>query len=374
MSSKYAQKRKRKAARGPVQPEIELQWLAPTESSRRDRGPVSEDTEGDAWDWSALAPQRAQAQSLCIEAHEADVVCGQEATALMLETPSSGSGAPARGGRGAGLIRQDLYNGERGEIWVDRYDARLLLAAPLTFTFPNAPETTPPSPSGWSDLPSDTEDTFFFAPAEIAAMRYAKRRRLLDDARTVRLRALGAPGDNQNNPAGVDGEDEDARGASDEEPPAETRALMMRTATHLIVARDSTQLTARILANHGGDSRFAFLRGRWRRAWAAVRAEARELEKQKSENEKKAKSTGSEAGTLTGLGGYGDSDSDDETECKDEQEVNKEEGINTHVPVAGPPSSSTNIEDEAAKIQARRARARDWAAKRREEKNEKTVE
>ncbi len=50
---------------------------------------------------------------------------------------------------------------------------------------------------------------------------------------------------------------------------------MHRTATHLLASPNRAQLELRILANHGADRRFAFLRGRWRRAWALAQAKAR---------------------------------------------------------------------------------------------------
>jgi hypothetical protein len=44
--------------------------------------------------------------------------------------------------------------------------------------------------SGWSDLPSDAEDTFFLTPEETADLHRTKRLRYLDALRTARLRAL----------------------------------------------------------------------------------------------------------------------------------------------------------------------------------------
>ena len=70
-----------------------------------------------------------------------------------------------------------------------RYDARLLLD-----TLPNPTHNVltgqqPDSPTGWSDLPSDTEDTFFFTPDESEDFRRQKRRRLLEQTREERLKA-----------------------------------------------------------------------------------------------------------------------------------------------------------------------------------------
>ena len=48
------------------------------------------------------------------------------------------------------------------------------------------------SPTGWDDLPSDTEEMFFFTPVEREDFRRIKRRRLLEQDREERLRALSA--------------------------------------------------------------------------------------------------------------------------------------------------------------------------------------
>ena len=71
-----------------------------------------------------------------------------------------------------------------------RYDARLLLESLPTASGSSNPPYTPPSPTGWSDLPSDSEDTFFFSPAEIEDFHYEKRRKLVDAGREARLRAM----------------------------------------------------------------------------------------------------------------------------------------------------------------------------------------
>lgn len=88
-----------------------------------------------------------------------------------------------------------------------RYDARLLLDS-LPTVFRDEPADDPSSPGGWSDLPSDAEDTFFFSPDETDDYRREKRRRLIDQGREARLRALQAE----------EGEDaQEQWGGSDEE-------------------------------------------------------------------------------------------------------------------------------------------------------------
>ena len=50
---------------------------------------------------------------------------------------------------------------------------------------------------------------------------------------------------------------------------------MQRTALHIQSSPNPAQLEMRILANHGGDRRFAFLRGRWSRYWKDMTDQAR---------------------------------------------------------------------------------------------------
>ena len=105
--------------------------------------------------------------------------------------------------------------------FISRYDARLL----LDNTFPNSKNPNastaapisqqPDSPTGgWSDLPSDTDDTFFFTPDETEDFRREKRRRLLEQTREERLKARMEEDhvDDEENQ-----EEEDVWGGSDEE-------------------------------------------------------------------------------------------------------------------------------------------------------------
>jgi hypothetical protein len=92
-----------------------------------------------------------------------------------------------------------------------RYDARLLLDAVPEHASPNTSQSRSLSPTGWSDLPSDTEDTFFFTPNEIEDYQREKRRRLIDQNREDRLRALAeTDGSEQSELWG--GSDEEVRG------------------------------------------------------------------------------------------------------------------------------------------------------------------
>jgi hypothetical protein len=259
-----------------------------------------------------------------------------------------------------------------------RYDARLLLDAlpTLTTDSPTSPTISrnnepsphaqrPDSPGGWSDLPSDSEDTFFLTPSETADLHRTKRLRHLDDLRTARLRALSPDDNDDNNNAENGGGDHDPWGGSDEEPPDETQIeLMRRTASHVVRATNDAQLRARILAHHGADPRFAFLRGRWARAWVRAQADAR--------REVFAEREVQNAGALGGLTGYG-SGSGSESEDGTGGGASEEEGTEHALPVRM--GAVQDARDEAVRgeaeptvravQEARRAKAREWAEKRR---------
>jgi hypothetical protein len=107
-----------------------------------------------------------------------------------------------------------------------RYDARLLLdtlpriarTAAASNDDAAAAVSRPASPGGWSDLPSDAEDTFFLTPDETADLHRTKRLRHLDALRTARLRALSpsASPHHHHHPADADA-NADPWGGSDEE-------------------------------------------------------------------------------------------------------------------------------------------------------------
>jgi len=138
-------------------------------------------------------------------------------------------------------------------------------------------------------------------------------------------------------------------GDDTEEPDGTQKELMRRTAAHLLSSPNPVQLEARILANHGADRRFAFLRGRWRNAWMATKQEVRAENIRKKVEEDESTKKASSGSTLMGLADYGDSEDDDDDNPKETQE------------------QFIVVEDDA-KREARRARAKEWAAKRRGEK------
>jgi len=134
------------------------------------------------------------------------------------------------------------------------------------------------------------------------------------------------------------------------------RMLMERTAKHLLTSPNSGQLEMRILANHGSDQRFAFLRGRWRNIWQTIKLLAKE-EKEKSE----PKSMEVIPTSGGGLVAYGDSDGSEEEP--------EDPGQPKQVPRE--PVQVENVvlkEVDEAEKEARRARAREWIKQRKAEK------
>ncbi|KAF7305404.1 hypothetical protein HMN09_00792800 [Mycena chlorophos] len=251
-------------------------------SRKRKHRPGRVPTQSNTDEFQPAAPNPA----LFIQAYEADVRRGPQARiaaeSLELATHSAGD---------RGLIEWKTMSSEE-PIWVDRYDARLLLD-----TLPTRSERppTPPSPSGWSDLPSDTEDMFFLSPEEVQDYRREKRRKLIDQAREDRVKARRAE----------DGEPE-------EDPDEPQRQLMERTAKSLVSADNPAQLEMRVLANYGADKRFAFLRGRWKRVWVEVKRDAKtQKDAEAAAAEAKAASAGGLA--MGNLADYGDSESDSDS-------------------------------------------------------------
>ncbi|KAF5375959.1 hypothetical protein D9615_008152 [Tricholomella constricta] len=339
--------------------------------SRSGHGPHSSQTQDPPASYAAETDLN-PISALYIQAYEADIVRGPHAalSARSLESPHREFTASSSSKVGDALIKwdhqqlgarpafpedeEDATTGQVAKsgvqedhaIWVDRYDARLLLDSIPTIQPVRSYEPVPDSPGGWSDLPSDNEDVFFFSPKEAEDFRRDKKRRHIDLAREERLRARRAED-------GESSEEEDVWGGSNEEPDEPQRDFMRRTATHLLTSPNPAQLEMRILANHGGDRRFAFLRGRWSRAWQLLKAKAKYEKEQEQERMK---------GNMGGLGvltAYGDSDADTE-EADDEGEKAALEAV---VEPAGPQPPLEDAENAAK--EARRARAKEWAERRR---------
>lgn len=146
---------------------------------------------------------------------------------------------------------------------------------------------------------------------------------------------------------------------------------MRRTAAHTVRAANDAQLRARILAHHGADARFAFLRGRWSNAWALAQAEANRAVLQEQE---KAQS----AGALGGLTGYGSGSEEDDAEDNNGSGGDAVDGSSDNVieltqALEGAPagdgqaSQETQLEEVTLRAaqEGRRVKAREWAEKRR---------
>lgn len=235
-----------------------------------------------------------------------------------------------------------------------------------------APPPRAESPSGWSDLPSDAEDTFFFSRDEAEDYQRHKRRRTLDKAREERLKARLAEDDDQF-------EEQDTWRGSDEEvfiysqfyrrpltflvqPDDAQKELMRRTAVHLHSSPNPAQLEMRILANHGADKRFAFLRGRWSRAWKLMKIRLQTEETPKQTARKDEERTG---GSLNALAGYGDSDGDGSHSEEQPAETVKDDGLLAHTSKGEILTDPNAKKDDASIREARRARAKVWVESRR---------
>ena len=135
---------------------------------------------------------------------------------------------------------------------------------------------------------------------------------------------------------------------------------MRRTASHILSSPNPAQLEMRILANHGADPRFAFLRGRWSRAWRLAKGKVRlEQEEEKKRRVEAAKVQSS----IGGLAGYGDSDEESGSGGEGQDEVQQ-----PPVQVSGTADAGQHTDPPEADAEvkaARRARAREWAEKRR---------
>jgi len=114
----------------------------------------------------------------------------------------------------------------------------------------------------------------------------------------------------------------------------------------------------RILTNYGTDKRFAFLRGRWSRAWRTEKERA----KQHQAEETKKIQLPTPLVSLGGLASYGDSDTDGEGSA----------GIPTEEPEDVTDAACTPDDHSKEDVikEARRARAREWSARRRVEQSE----
>jgi len=135
---------------------------------------------------------------------------------------------------------------------------------------------------------------------------------------------------------------------------------------HLLSSPNPAQLEMRILANHGGDRRFQFLRGRWSRAWRLAKSKAK-LEKEHEAEEKKKQEEAQKSGAGLGiLAGYGSGNSDSEEEPPQPKAENAQTEVPTKPSEAETSEKAGNkdIDEEVIK-EARRKRLKEWTEKRR---------
>lgn len=124
---------------------------------------------------------------------------------------------------------------------------------------------------------------------------------------------------------------------------------MKKTAQHIASSPNPAQLELRILANHGGDKRFAFLKGRWSRRWKIINAVARKASKPGEDN-----GPPSVGGALGGLATYSDSDSDDAADTPHDKQADQRT------------ESAASMKKEVEKTVRRTTKLREWSQKRRQ--------
>lgn len=252
-------------------------------------------------------------------------------------------------------------------VTTDRYDAIHLLSE-----LPNKPPLHTSSEAtddmGWSDLDSDTEDLFFMTDAEAAQFVHNKARTALDAQRAARLAELGSAPPSPASPpptAGIEPRVEEPLSRNQFE-------LMQKTARVVTSSNNASLLEIKILANHGGDERFAFLRkdhnqtwgGVWDRLKATEGAMSYDDARRLLEDEATQGCGSSKAGKkreMLGLVAYDDSDS--EVATLHDDEVQKE----TYVDTAIAEEQGQDMAEEAAaaalkkqKQAERLARAKVW--------------
>ncbi|EGG10975.1 uncharacterized protein MELLADRAFT_102807 [Melampsora larici-populina 98AG31] len=206
---------------------------------------------------------------------------------------------------------------DQGEgVWVDRYDARLLLPTtpPTGFEEPTILTPPPVSPTGYSDLPSDHEEMFYFDESERQEIAQRKQRRKRDEQQHKRIRLRE--------------EEEKQREENirlSKIPPPDQMLLMSRTLEALNSSPSPSLLEIRILANHYQDSRFAsFLGkdGKYRLYWEEMK-----LGKHSTKNsaDEQPKVSQVENNGLQGIADYGESSDEAEVGEDDEEQENVHE-------------------------------------------------
>ncbi|KAM0792996.1 hypothetical protein ACM66B_000491 [Microbotryomycetes sp. NB124-2] len=309
-------------------------WMYSSSSKRR-RQSLSPPAAGTG-DASGAEPD---SQLHVVSAHEAALVHGHDNLAAQTEHPDV---ANTRLVRWTGSIRND-----DAPVWLDKYDALNLIER---LPSPQAP----PSPTlsiGFSDLPSDSEELFYFDEATRQDIAQGKKRRKLEIGREQRMRELDQQ--QQQHEATQSGQNDD-----EIEPPPKQLEMMRKLHQTLSSSAEPALLEMRIMANYASDPRFSFLRknGRYRAQWEEMRANKTTTE------------SANRAAPSTTLVGYA-SDSDDEQGT--EEGVGVGSATDGDLPAPADESRLSTSTQEASddlqrlKQEQRAAKAKAWAEKRR---------
>jgi hypothetical protein len=206
--------------------------------------------------------------------------------------------------------------------------------------------------------------------AEIETFKADKTRRGMEESRQKRMRALEereAAERDPNDPAGWGGSDEEVCLTSINfmfsvhslyfvwalwQPEEKQLTLMERTAASISRSKNPQQLEMRILANHGSDPRFAFLRGRWRRAWEHIKEPP------------PPRPIAAVASNLSGLADYAEDSESEDSEQSPPHPRLSEIGSSNDTILGLDKSMPDSLEMPAVQTE-RRERAKLWAAKRR---------
>lgn len=202
--------------------------------------------------------------------------------------------------------------------FISRYDARLLLSTtpPTGFEEPTIVTPPPVSPTGYSDLPSDHEEMFYFDESERQEIAQRKLRRKRDEQQHKRIRLREAE-DKQR--------EENIR--LSKIPPPDQILLMSRTLEALNSSPSPSLLEIKILANHGNDPRFAsFLGkdGKYRTYWESLKSGQQSTEKSGSSEQPKLSQV--ENNGLQGIADYGESSDEADVDQEDEEQEHADGG------------------------------------------------
>lgn len=214
--------------------------------------------------------------------------------------------------------------------------------------------------AGWSDLDSDSEDLFYMTPLEVSTFIHNKAKAKLDAQHSLRLANLGSPSSSSSPSPCCDSEDEFIGLEKSQ------FDLMAKTARILSTSSNPAMLELKILANHGGDARFGFLRkdqdSRWNGVWEALKKckgelgyeDALQLVQPNKTVEDNAKDKNKQGGG--GLVAYEDSESESEPQL----EAPSEEKT-----LIKPSENQEGEEDNEAKLKKQKqterlARAKEW--------------